>query len=336
MSKKSFIWDYLSVDPKDDKKAVCGTYSELISRGGTIAKNFNTSHLRYHLQRVHIDKFKELELKQEEADKKAEEYEVKQQKTDLRQLTLAEVKECKDLWSYGHPQHKKVMGWITEMITIDSQPFSIVEDTGFLRLLSNVCPLYAVPSWKYFAEKIIPEMFSTIKEQLMKDIHPDEEDSFPESFTTDIWTRDAGGDSFISWTAHYIDPITFTREECVLQVCPFAGSHTAIAISEMITKFLDSWKVPKTRMHIVVRDNAASMVAGVEQCGLPSISCVIHALQLVIKYCILAQCSVSDMLARCRKIVGHYKHSHLAVERLQDIQCQLGLPNHKFMQDKPT
>ena len=118
------------------------------------------------------------------------------------------------------------------MIAIDSQPFSIVEDAGFLRLLSNVSPSYVVPSRKYFAEKVIPEMFYTIKAQLMKDIHPDgDTSSFPLSFTTDIWTRDAGGDSFISWTAHYIDPISFTREERVLHVCPFAGSHTAIAIS---------------------------------------------------------------------------------------------------------
>ena len=92
----------------------------------------------------------------------------------------------------------------------------------------------------------------------MKDIHPDG-DSFPISFTTDIWTRDAGGDSFISWTAHYIDPIIFTQEERVLQVCPFAESHTVLAISEMITKLLDSWKVPKTRVHTVMHDNAANI-----------------------------------------------------------------------------
>ena len=89
--------------------------------------------MRYHLQRFHIAKFEELELKQqEEADKKAEEYEVKRRKTDARQLTLAKVKERKNLWNYGHLQHKKVTGWIAEMIAIDSQPFSIVEDTGFL------------------------------------------------------------------------------------------------------------------------------------------------------------------------------------------------------------
>ena len=71
-------------------------------------------------------------------------------------------------WSYDYPQHKKVMKWIVKMIAMDSQPFSIVEDTGFLLLLSNVCPLYTVPLQKYFAEKIIPVMPSAIKAQLMK------------------------------------------------------------------------------------------------------------------------------------------------------------------------
>ena len=246
MSKKrSLTWDYFTVDPNDSRKVVCGTCGECISRGGTTTKNFNTSNLRYHLQRVHIDKNEELEVKQQqEADKKTEEYEVKRQKTDAWQLTLAELKERKDSWSYDHPQHKKVTQWIAEMIAMDSQPFSIVEDIGFLCLLSNVCPLYTVPSRKYFAEKIIPEM-SAIKAQLMKDIHSGG-DSFPISFTTDIWTRDAGGDSFISWTAHYINPITFIREEHVLQVCPFAGSHTAAAMSEMITKLLEYSKIQST------------------------------------------------------------------------------------------
>ena len=53
------------------------------------------------------------------------------------------------------------------------------------------------------------------------------------------------------------------------------------------------------------------------------------------KDCVLAQRSVSDMLGRCRKIVGHYKHSHLAAERLQDIQHQFSLPYDKLMQDEP-
>ena len=82
--------------------------------------------------------------------------------------------------------------------------------------------------------------------------------------------------SFISWTAHYITS-EFQRDERVLQACPFPGCHTADAISEMILKLLVKWGIDKSRVHAIVRDNAANMVAGIRQCGLSAISCTIHA-----------------------------------------------------------
>jgi len=192
-----------------------------------------------------------------------------------------------------------------------------------------------MPSRKYFSEKIIPAIFSNINTMLREEIHS-YRDRFPVSFTTDIWTREAGGDSLINWTAHYIHPESFTREEWILHVCPFPGSHAAEAISEMITKLLDSWDIEKSRVHAVVRDNVTNMVASIEKSELPAIGCTIHTLQLVIKDCIMTQCTVIDMLARSRKIVGHFRHSHLAVEHLNSIQKQLNLPKHRLVQDEPT
>ena len=334
--KRSVIWDYFAVNPEDERIAICNTCDEAISRGGANAKNYNTSNLRYHLQREHRDKFDELGVKEAERSEQNEaELDSKRRKPNARQLTLAQVKENKEAWTYEHPQHKKVTNWIAEMMALDSQPFSIVEDAGFLRLLANVCPKYVMPSRKYFSEKIIPDIFSTIRTKLHEEIHS-QGDKFPISFTTDIWTREAGGDSLISWTAHYINPESFMREERILQVYPFPGSHTAEAISEMITKMLDSWAIEKTRVHVVVRDNAANMVAGIQKAELSAIGCTIHTLQLVIKDCIMTQRVVNDILARCRRIVGHFKHSHLAVERLRSIQKQLNLPDHRLMQDEPT
>ena len=142
---------------------------------------------------------------------------------------MKELKEQRDPWKYDNPEHKKVTRWIAEMMAVGSQPFSIVEDIEFLHLKANVCPKYTMPSRKYFAEKIIPEMYSTIKARLQQDTHG----KFSMSFTTDIWSREAGGDSFICWTAHYINK-NYIREECV------RGSRTAFNISEMITKLLDT------------------------------------------------------------------------------------------------
>ena len=87
---------------------------------------------------------------------------IQSEELNVRQLTLAEVKENKEAWAYGHPQHKKITNWITEMMALDSQPFFIVEDVGFLHLLANVCPKYVMLSRKYFSEKIIPGIFLLI------------------------------------------------------------------------------------------------------------------------------------------------------------------------------
>lgn len=71
------------------------------------------------------------------------------------------------------------------MMAVDSQLFSIMEDMGFLCLMANVCPKYTMPSRKYFTEKIIPDMYSTIKARLLQDIHFND-GKFSISFTTDI------------------------------------------------------------------------------------------------------------------------------------------------------
>ena len=319
VKKRSLIWNYFIVDQEEEKTAICNDCEERVSRGGSSVKNFNTTNLRNHLRRFHHKLFDELLVKErEDAEKKAEEGKVikRSKLSEPRQLTLVELKEQKEPWHYDHPEHIKVTKRIAEMIAIDSQPFSIVEDTGFIRLLACVSPRYIVPSRKYFSEKIIPEMYTKLRQRLFEDLHSG--DNFSISFTTDIWSRDCG-ESFISWTAHYINS-EFYREERVLQVCPFPGSHTADAISEMILKLLDGWSIEKSRVHTIVRDNAANMVAGIRQCRFSAVSCTIHTLQLVVKDSIFVQRSVIDMLARCRKIVGHFKHSSLAIGHLHSIQ----------------
>ena len=64
--------------------------------------------------------------------------------------------------------------------------------------------------------------------------------------------------------------------------------------------------------------------------------CFAHTLQLVIHDGILSQRYVQDILAKCRRIVGHFKHSQLAFSRLKDIQATLGIPHLRFKQDVVT
>ncbi len=85
-----------------------------------------------------------------------------------------------------------------------------------------------------------------------------------------------------------------------------------------------------------MRDNAANMVKGLNDVGLPHIGYFAHTLQLVVHDASLSQRTISDMLAVSRHIIGHFRRSNLAYTRLTDIQKNLGLPLHRLVQDEPT
>ena len=63
---------------------------------------------------------------------------------------------------------------------------------------------------------------------------------------------------------------------------------------------------------------------------LNSFGCFAHSLQLVVHDGVLSQRAVSDLLAVCRYIVGHFKRSTKA------IQQNLSIPNHRLKQDEVT
>ena len=114
-------------------------------------------------------------------------------------------------------------------------------------------------------------------------------------------------------------------------------SHTGEYISQVFTDMLAAWEVPTDKIHLVLRDNGANMIKAIRDTSLPSFGCFAHTLQLVVHDGILSQRAVTDVLAICRRIVEHFKHSSVAYCRLREIQQSLGLAQqHRLKQDQTT
>ena len=60
------------------------------------------------------------------------------------------------------------------------------------------------------------------------------------------------------------------------------------------------------------------------------------ALQLVVNDGVLSHKSISDLLAVCRQTVEHLKRSKVVYDKLNEIQWNLGLPEHHLKQDEST
>ena len=68
-------------------------------------------------------------------------------------------------------------------IELDNQPFTVVEDHGFIELIAHLKPRYLLPSRKYFAETMLLEMYEKLRSTVSKEL----DEACRISFTTDIW-----------------------------------------------------------------------------------------------------------------------------------------------------
>ena len=152
------------------------------------------------------------------------------------------------------------------------------------------------------------------------------------SLTTDIWSCSSNDISLLSLTAHWIDK-SFTKASAVLHAQALEMAHTGEYIAERISSMLESWNIPQERVQLVISDNASNMVKAMQEASLPHFGCFAHSLQLVVKDGLLSQRAITDIIAICRSIVGHFHRSSTASHNLTRIQKSLNIPQHKLKQD---
>ncbi len=314
----SLIWKYFTLDTSASSTANCTICKAKVSRGGSSVSTHNTTNLIKHLQKHHAKEHEEFA-------------QIKRKKDESKQLTLTDAFQRQEKLSNQNPKAVKITEKVLEFIVLDDQPLSVVENTGFRRLMDHLEPRYSLPSRTYISETALPELYSRVSSHVadqLKDVQ-----SF--SFTTDIWSSDVCPMSLLSLTAHWLND-SYDLQSAVLHVKEMRGSHTSRVISDSIKEMLDGWKIPISKVHVILRDNASNMKKAMDDLGVPSLGCVAHSLQLVVNEGLLSQRSVSDAIASARKIVGHFKHSPLAYSRLEDIQREFQMPLKRLQQDVKT
>ena len=119
-----------------------------------------------------------------------------------------EVQDRGRKWDINDARAQRVHKFVMEMIALDNQPFSLVEDLGFVRLLQLLEPRYSLPSRKYLVEKILPVVHDEVRLWAKSEI----KGVTHFIFTTDAWSASAGGScSLLSLTAHWLTELFTNR-----------------------------------------------------------------------------------------------------------------------------
>jgi hypothetical protein len=152
------------------------------------------------------------------------------------------------------------------------------------------------------------------------------------ALTSDLWTSKAN-ESVITITSHFLDENNKINS-CVLDTIGFDQEHSGDNLSSYFKLATEKWGI-RNKVETFVTDNASNITNAVEFSVFDSLRCIGHTLNLsandILKNDVFDR--VQELLTKCRKLVGYFKHSSKAQQKMTKIQDRLNLKNHKFIQE---
>ncbi|XP_037637100.1 zinc finger BED domain-containing protein 4-like [Sebastes umbrosus] len=197
---------------------------------------------------------------------------------------------------------------MVSMIVKDTQPFSIVEDA--LKAMVDV----KYTSAKEKAKAIVQKVAAV-------------------SLISDMWTS-INVDAYLAVTCHFVDENTRLRS-VMLGVLKFPLTHTAENLACVKASLMEEWGITN-KVTCLVTDGAANMIACGRELRLRHTICIAHTLNLIVKKALELTPVLSDIRAKARKLVGYFRSSTTAKEKLAQVQQDMGRPKLKLLQEVDT
>lgn len=185
---------------------------------------------------------------------------------------------------------------------------------------------YEIPSRRTLGRTIIPQIMEKVKGNVQILLNA----ASHVAITTDIWTS-MNIDSFMTLTAHFVDPNLSELRTVVLCTKKLESNHTSVYLSQIMTKELIDWSI-LNKVVAIVTDGGANIKSAVRLMNIPQIPCTAHKLNLVVQKSI--EQSEEDehdtgglkmILKKCRNIVAFFKRSEVGNRTLVEKQKQLGI-----------
>nr|XP_057933853.1 zinc finger BED domain-containing protein 4 [Doryrhamphus excisus] len=332
--KTSKLWNHFSISPTDPTKVICLHCSRTISRGKKTT-NLGTSCLFRHMQRFH-EHFLESN-NTISGDVPSAEIRVKRERVDM---PVNHTEQNHERFDEHHPVAKKITKLIAEMLALDLQPSSMVENAGLNRLLEYLQPQYCLPPSSYFTSTAIPDMYEKVKDIVLT--HLKEAEGGVVHFTTSIWVSSQTRE-YLTLTAHWATYESSVRPQgqdfhcsALLSVSQIDCDQDMHDIPKQLEYLWDSWITSSgLKRGFTVTDNA-SIRNNLEDHGLVAVQCFGHTIDLIVSEAIKSQRMVQNLLSIARKICERVHRSAKAKEKLAELQRDHHLPENQLIQDIPS
>ena len=315
----SWVWELIVTDKEDGSLKYCSLcpVGSAPIKCGSKART-NTSNLAYQLETKH--KEDALEAKSRFKEKQAIDAHSKRShmgEAHYVQSTIKQTLSKKVKWDVTDSRAKEFNDSVLRYIVGENRPINTLDQPFFISMLHRFKPVYKVPSRTYFTSKMLPASCRNMNKKIGNIV----ENCEYLSLTSDIWTSNYTQDSFMALTGHFIDS-EFKRSTAVLKVQNFPDSHTGENICTMLNKIISDYSIDRSKIFLVVTDNASNMHLGVVNAGLQHIGCFLHIMHLVVTKSLFIQPGVEAVIKKVKDIVTTNKKSNVERSLFEEITIE--------------
>ncbi|XP_014455781.1 E3 SUMO-protein ligase ZBED1 [Alligator mississippiensis] len=215
---------------------------------------------------------------------------------------------------------------IAKWIAMDCRPLNIVNDRGLIEVIqiASSNQSYTLPSQGTIASRIRDLYHSekTTKLELLKNAQA-------VALTGDHWTS-LSNHSYLGVTAHLIDA-AWRLQSFALTAVYTEERHYAEACAERFLDVTKEWNIQE-KVTTISTDRASNMIAATSRLPFEHMTCIAHSLQRSITVALRAG-GFENVLLKCRKILGCFKHSLANSAELKTQQPANGQKQEILRQD---
>ena len=337
------IWGYFVKVVATPHMAECNTCKGNVSRGSKNPKHMTNTNMKNHLRQKHGDlyiSFLKTDQENNEEKKRVAEEEGdeagpfnlgnKKQKTDFLQQTVPDMMTVEP-WKMKDPRNVTCHKAVLKMVIWDLQPYSMVNQGGFLTLVKTLNRKFNPGTDKFYRDMML-KTYQKCKEQMMNilnDINPDNV-----ALVLDGWSQFHHG--YVGVNAHFIDD-GWKRKKFNLGCIQLDTSHTGQAMADLTQTLAEEWQIAN-KVFFVVRDGASNMVRMGDLLHWGHGDCANHTLQLTIQDELLGLPSVETVVDKCRKVCTYNNKTVLLSSAIMAAQepLQEGEVAKQLVQDVRT
>ncbi|XP_032432377.1 zinc finger BED domain-containing protein 1-like [Xiphophorus hellerii] len=318
------VWEYFGFKPNDRGEPlnlcepVCRICHKIVATKGS-----NTTNLYVHLKHNHPVKFFQLRRKSTTGGPSSS--------SSSRQSTVNETFHRQEAYKKDGAKWCALTDSVVRLIAKEMLPFNIVEKPAFRKMLQTFDRRYEIPGKTYISQTAIPQLYSSIKEDILKEI----KDISFYSATSDMWSS-SNMTPYMSLTIHYIAADWTLHSKC-LETRYVPDNHTANTLGENLKSALADWGLDEDKLVCITTDNGPNIVAAIRNLGWPWLNCFGHNLHLAVSHGLDSDKErTARAIGLCKSLVNTFNLSFFKKRDLRKAQNEANLPQHNLILDVVT